>query len=208
MKTIKYLTALICACALCLNVHPVFAEEEPENIQFNSEYVNEKVVYSYDKDETGITNGRIAVTYNENELTLLTVKNGEKFDVEDVNQKEEAKDGMKTIYFAFASAEAVTKEGNVLKLEFSVNPSMKGKDVTITTDVEELNNGETVVEMDQDTDTVSIPKDNPNPGDKEDNKNDNADTSDQFNLSLYAGLAMLAIGAGVIVIFQKKGKLQ
>lgn len=211
MKTIKYLTALICACVLCLNVQPVFAEEEADNTQFNSEYVNGKVVYTYDKDETEITNGRIAVTYNEKELTLVTVTNGNKFDVEDVNQKEEAKDGMKTVYFAFASAKAVKDEGNVLNLEFSVDPSMKGKDVTITTEVEELNNGEKIIEMSQDTDSVSIPKDNTNTNGGQDkptdDKNGNADTSDQFNLSLYVGLIIAATIGTIIVVLKKKGKL-
>lgn len=197
MKTIKLITAFICAMTLSVNVKPVFAQE---GIEFDSEYKDGNVVYSFDKDETAITNGRIAVTYNEKEMKLVSVENANIFDVEDVNQLEATKeDGSKTLYFAFASANELIDKGNVLTLTFEVDASMKGKDVTLTTNVEEMYHGETSIEVEKDVDQVSIPNDP-----KTDGKGDNADTSDTFNVALYGSMMILAICGIGLVAFKKE----
>lgn len=203
MKKIKNLFVALCAFALF--VTPVSA-----NTGVDVTASLEETTITYEVNTTDpITNGRVAITYNENELELVNVVEGELFDVEDVNLDEEAVDGMKTVYFAFASADAYTGEETLaLTLVFEADDSMAGKEVTITTVFEELANPE-VIEKDDSTITIEIPEkevdDNQNNNQQDNNQqddnnkqennqtqndsdkviNDGVDTGDHYNIGFY-----------------------
>ncbi len=201
MKNImKSILMTINVIALCFVTTPVFASDEA--VDSTASIKDGTVTYTLAKDENPLTNGRIAVSFNENELTLVTAETAGLFELEDLNLKVETdEDGTKTIYFAFAATEAVTDEGVTLTLTFTADPSTKGKDVAITTTYEELDNADTAVERDMvDQDIIHVEKD-PKPPVTPNNPN----TGDNSHITWYIGLAFVALaGIAVALVGNKK----
>ena len=201
----KLLSCLAMALAFSLST-PVLAAEATTNAVL----AEDQVTYTYETTNP-VTNGRVAVTFNENEMTLVSAESAGLFDVEDINKDVEAVEGMKTIYFAFASADAYTGEDIALTLVFEVAEGMEGKDITITTEIEEMDNGEEVAEVEDTTDVITVPAkeepedpENPEEPENPEKPGDSADTGDHSNIEIYLGLLVVALLAIVALVFKSK----
>lgn len=205
MKKFKLLLALICAFTLCFTTSAVFAADDALSTSVTT--TDNEVVYTLNLDGTPVTSGRVAVTYNENDLELVTYVSGLLFDVEDVNSNGKAdSDGNKTIYFAFASADAVTEQ----KTSFTVTFKMKNvsdKDVYIYTTVEELYDGTNPVSLSSNEFSNLVEKTGSttpqNPETPEDKPN-LPNTGDNSHVMLFAIAA--CVSAGVIAAFVLSNK--
>lgn len=192
----KLLSLLVVALAFCINT-PVSAETDATEVSLKEN----QVVYDYE-NEMPVTNGRVAITFNENEMTLVKADAQGLFDVEDVNTLMPAEDGMKTVYFAFASADYVDEKAVALTLVFDVKEGMEGKDITIKTEFEELSKDGELVDLDKLVDVVSVPnKDTPTdpkpvkPG---------VDTSDSSHIAMYLGMFAVASIALIVFVASRK----
>ena len=216
MKKMKYLLTALCAFALF--VTPVSANT---GVDVTAELDEMTITYEVNTTEP-ITNGRIAITYNENEVEFVEAKANGLFDVEDINKDEETVDGMKTIYFAFASADAYEGEDTLaFTLVLEVKEDMVGKEVTITTEFEELANPE-AIEKEDSTITVEIPEEEKEPETPVDPENptepekptdpeeptkpeEGVDTGDHSNIGFYlVTFFVAAVVLAYIVIKDKK----
>lgn len=198
-KAYKVFLTLICAFALSFAASPVHAADESVLLS-GAEVKGDEVTFTLGADGTPVTNGRIGVTFNENELTLVSAVNGENYELEDLNVNMEAdEEGNKTVYFAFASTEASDYEGVTVTLKFKAEPAAYNKDVTIQTKTEEMNNGSEAVELTQGETVVHI--------DKPVSDTKTPSTGDNSNMMLYiALLAGAVVIIGLVVYSKKKSK--
>ena len=105
----------------------------------------------------GVTNGRLSVWYDETVMTLLSAESYGMWLLEDINTAY-AKDGNQTaVSFAFADADPVNKNGKVLTLVFQVKNATNGQVVEVTTEVNELYQGElTVPDLDKEKGSTTL----------------------------------------------------
>ncbi len=104
--------------------------------------INKQVVtYRVNLDKRTVTDGRIAVTYDKDILTLID-DNEDRFDEKDVNYNYVSGD-KEGLSIAFVNDSPKTLSGRTVTLTFEVKPEITNTDTVITTQVLELNNEET-----------------------------------------------------------------
>ncbi len=117
---------------------------------------SQKVTYTARLDKTSVSDGRVAVVYDANVLTLKKDTEGIRFTETDVN-RDYTSDDQKGIAYAFVNDSAKSVSGNLIQVTFDVKKNLDGQDPTIKTVVSGINNeseqvlAETVLE-----DTVTV----------------------------------------------------
>lgn len=100
---------------------------------------NQTVTYTAKLDKTTVSDGRVAVLYDTNVLTLKKNTQGIRFTESDVNKNFEESD-QKGIAYAFVNDSAKSVSGTLISLTFNVKKNLDGQDTVIKTVVYGLNN--------------------------------------------------------------------
>ena len=105
---------------------------------------NQLVAYRIYLDKTKVTDGRVAVEYDPEVLTLQTDNEWIKFTENDVNREYNSEDGA-GISYAFVNDTPKNASGKLISLSFKAKPGIKGKDTTIKTTIFSINNEEETI---------------------------------------------------------------
>ena len=102
---------------------------------------NPVVTYELKFDKTRVTDGRIAVLFDPEVLTLAQGKGNVNFSERDFNNN--YKEGEQTgISYAFVHDEAKYVKGSLLTLTFYVNPGVESQSTTLKTEVFQISDGD------------------------------------------------------------------
>ncbi len=151
------LTALVLSTGLPM---PAVNAADSESVHTTVEVsgrANEQVVtYKLDLDKVSVTDGRVAVTYDNDLLTLTSDGQGISFSDADLN-KEYQSGEEKGVSYAFVNDEAQEVEGNVLTLTFLVAADAQEQDTTVKTYIFSIgNDAEGVVSNETLEDVVKV----------------------------------------------------
>ena len=144
-KVIKRAVAFLAAVLVLFSALPgVTAKAQDDGVlhtdlQVTGKADNQKVTYTLKLDKTTVSDGRVAVFYNRDLLTLKKDTEGIRFTEADVNK--EFVSGEDTgIAYAFVNDSAKSVSGKLLSLNFEVKKNLPGQDTVVKTVVYGLNN--------------------------------------------------------------------
>ncbi len=122
------------------------ADSKPVHTQVSVSGKTDKqvVTYKVNLDKANVTDGRIAVTYDKDLLTLTGDKTGISFEDKDFN-KEYVSGDNEGLAYAFVNTAPKTANGTLLTLTFSVKAGIENQDTVIATEVFGVNNADTEV---------------------------------------------------------------
>lgn len=130
------------------------------------------------KDE--VTNGKLRITYDDKQIKLLSSESGEGIGngMCEINECLTGNKKEGEIVVAFASADALPKEGNLLELTFELEKSVKDKDpVQVELKIEKLANQDTEVEATGDS--LTFTAENGEIEDSDNNQEQNDDSEEE-----------------------------
>lgn len=107
--------------------------------QVSGKATKQTVTYTVNIDQLRVTDGRVAVTYDPEVLTLKTKKEGIRFYEKDINT-EYTKGEETGLSYAFINEYAKKAKGSLLTLTFAVNSKAEGQDTVVKTEVFQINN--------------------------------------------------------------------
>ncbi len=121
---------------------------------------NQTVTYKLDLNKVKVSDGRVAVTFDPEVLTLVKAKGDVRFDEKDFNEEYVAGEE-EGVSYAFVNESAKNVKGSLLSLTFKVNAGVENQDTVVKTKVFTLDNEETEILADvvlEDTVNVGRPK--------------------------------------------------
>ena len=149
-KVLKRAAAFIAATLVLFTSIPGVTAKAGDNgvlhtsAQVTGKADNQKVTYTVKLDSSAVSDGRVAVVYDDSILTLKKDTEGIRFTEKDVN-KAFSEGDLKGISYAFVNDSAKSVSGTLISLSFDVKKNLDGQETVIKTVVYGINNEDTQV---------------------------------------------------------------